>query len=100
MRQEFSARSVLRRETFANAFVTAAYQIQCIPIDLDRAAALYQKKCPYKLADKVHQAHPLSLAIRGSRVFSSTSGVMGPICLKRITPCLSITKVSGAPYTP
>ncbi|MBK8324621.1 MAG: hypothetical protein IPL06_18445 [Betaproteobacteria bacterium] len=51
MRQEFSARSVLRRETFANAFVTAAYQIQCIPIDLDRAAALYQKKCPYKLSD-------------------------------------------------
>jgi len=81
MRQEFSARSVLRRETSANAFVMAAYQIQCIPIDFDCAAALYQKKSPYELTDKVHQVYALSLAIRGSRVFSSTSGVMGPICL-------------------
>ena len=29
-----------------------------------------------------------------------TSGVSSPICLKRMTPCLSIRKVSGTAYTP
>ena len=33
----------------------------------------------------------------GRIFFSSTSGVTGPICLKRITPCLSMRKVSGTP---
>jgi hypothetical protein len=28
---------------------------------------------------------------------SITSGVSGPICLKRMTPSLSMTKVSGTP---
>ena len=30
-------------------------------------------------------------------VFSSASGVMGPICLWRMTPFLSMMKVSGTP---
>src|SRR5690606_21033436 len=38
--------------------------------------------------------------IKGNKVSSMDSRDTGPICLKRTMPCLSITKVSGTPYTP
>src|SRR6185503_19363375 len=44
--------------------------------------------------------HAFSSRMSGRSVFSSASGVIGPICLYRMTPFLSITKVSGTPYTP
>ena len=52
---------------------------------------------PASASASSHVRQAPSFLTSGMMSSRSTSGVTGPICLKRITPCLSMTKVSGTP---
>lgn len=51
MGRKFRTRSMLRRVTSANQFVTTAQRVPCAHTDLARAAALYQKRAPANQPD-------------------------------------------------